>query len=118
MEFIIDAQLPLALKKWLKAQGVDVIHTRDLPLENFTDDFEVIRVAQAQGRIVISKDSDFFKHHLLKGEPDRILMITTGNIVNKELLRLFELNFNTILSMFEKGSKVIEMDNASITEHK
>jgi predicted nuclease of predicted toxin-antitoxin system len=118
MRFLIDAQLPLTLKRWLKSQGVDVIHTLDLTLKNYTDDFEVIRVANNDNRIVISKDSDFFKYHLLKGEPERILMITTGNIVNKELIRLFELNFSTILELFEQGSKIIEMNTSSITVHK
>jgi predicted nuclease of predicted toxin-antitoxin system len=31
MKFLLDAQLPLALKSWLKSQGHDVVHTLDLP---------------------------------------------------------------------------------------
>ena len=31
MRFIIDAQLPLALSKYLENKGFDVIHTVDLP---------------------------------------------------------------------------------------
>jgi predicted nuclease of predicted toxin-antitoxin system len=30
MKFIVDAHLPLALKSWLKQQGHDAVHTRDL----------------------------------------------------------------------------------------
>ena len=38
-------------------------------------------------------------------KPERILMITTGNIVNKKLLELFEQNFDMIESAFASGSK-------------
>ncbi len=117
MKFIVDAQLPLSLKSWLRKRGHDVIHTRDLPLENLTIDSIIIDLADKEHRIVISKDADFFKFHLLKGKPQRLLMITTGNIVNKELLKLFELNFMTIENHFQANAKLIELDNYSIIVH-
>jgi predicted nuclease of predicted toxin-antitoxin system len=117
MKFIVDAQLPLSLKMWLKKQGHDVIHTRDLPRENFTVDSTVIDIADREDRIVITKDSDFLKAYLLKGKPQRILMITTGNIVNKELIHLFELNFIIIESYFKNNCNIIELNNASIIVH-
>ncbi len=40
----------------------------------------------------VSKDSDFFKYNLIHGRPKRILMITTENITNVELIRLFKNN--------------------------
>lgn len=117
MKFLIDAQLPLSLKSWLKKRGHDVLHTRDLPRENLTIDTTIIDIADNENRIIITKDSDFFKFHLLKGKPQRLLMITTGNIVNKELLKLFELNFETIEHSFEANAKLIELDNYSIIIH-
>jgi len=85
MKFIVDAQLPELLKNWLNEQGHDVLHTNDLPERERTPDMETIELAEEEDRIVISKDSDFFKHHLVTGKPRRILMITTGNIINKVL---------------------------------
>lgn len=117
MKFIIDAQLPLVLKKWLQDEGFEVLHTDDLPKKNRTSDLEIIDLAEKEDRIVISKDSDFFKHYLLNGIPRRILMITTGNIVNRELIRLFELNFPQMLKLFEDGGEIIEIDNHSIFVH-
>ena len=117
MKFLVDAQLPIRLKHWLTDQGHDAIHTNDLPDTYRTPDKEIIQVAKQEDRIVISKDSDFYQHHLIKGTPERLLFITTGNIVNKELIRLFELNFSTIENLFKSGSKIIEFDNHSITVH-
>jgi predicted nuclease of predicted toxin-antitoxin system len=118
MKFLIDAHLPLALKNWLVTRGHDAIHTRDLPEKNLTDDMEIIRIADNQERIVTTKDSDFQKYHILFGRPDRILMITTGNIVNRLLLQLFENNFDQLEVAFETGSKVVELNNTSIIIHK
>ena len=78
---------------------------------------EIIRIVDSQDRIVTSKDNDFQKHYILFGRPERILMITTGNIVNKVLIQLFENNFETIEEAFENGSKVVELNNASIIIH-
>ena len=98
-------------------RGHDVIHTMDLPNQQFTSDQEIINKAEKENRIVISKDNDFFKQNLIKGIPKRILFITTGNIVNKELIRLLELNIETIESLFESDNKIIEINNHSITVH-
>ncbi len=117
MKFFIDAHLPIALKFWLADRNHDATHTRDLPQKNLTDDMEIIRLADSQSGIVISKDSDFQKHHILTGRPKKLLMITTGNIVNKVLIHLFENNFEVIEDAFETGSKVVELSNSSIIIH-
>lgn len=117
MKFIVDAQLPEKLKTWLTDKGYDTLHTNDLPKKHLTPDREIIEIAEKENRIVITKDSDFYKFNLIEGKPERILFVTTGNIVNRELIKLFELNFLTINHYLENGSKVIELDNISITVH-
>jgi predicted nuclease of predicted toxin-antitoxin system len=37
---------------------------------------------------VFSKDADFIKSHLLQGMPKQLLVISTGNIRNPELMTL------------------------------
>lgn len=117
MKFIIDAQLPISLKHWLNENGQDAIHTRDLPKKNLTGDSEIIQIAEIEKRIIISKDSDFQKHRIVQGIPKKILMITTGNIVNTVLIRLFEHNFDTIKLVFEEGHELVELSNLSIIVH-
>lgn len=85
MRFIVDAQLPRSLAIWLKEQGTDTIHTLDLPEANKTSDKEIIRLSTYESRIVITKDNDFLKIRILTGMPEKLLMLTTGNIANKEL---------------------------------
>lgn len=116
MVFLVDAQLPYQLKLWLLAKGFDTIHTRDLPAQNLTSDRAIAQIADTEQRIVITKDSDFLKLHVLEQRPAQLLMLTTGNIVNQQLLVLFEQNFETALQMF--GSyPVVEINNSFVIGH-
>ncbi len=117
MKFLVDAQLPYRLKAWLAAKGFDAIHTTDLPAQNLTADRAIARRADAEARIVISKDSDFPKLHILQQTPARLLLITTGNIINQQLLALFERNFETALQLFESYA-VVELNNSFVTGHR
>lgn len=65
---------------------------------------------------MISKDGDFFNYFVLKGIPPKLLMITTGNIVNKDLLALFQQNFDQIELLLHQHS-VVEMSNKKILVH-
>ena len=101
IKFIIDAQLPYTLAVMLKKRGFDVLHTNDLPNKDLTSDNEIRIIAKAENRIVISKDNDFFDSYILSKSPQRLLLISTGNIVNKALFQLFEKNLELIVRYFE-----------------
>ncbi|WP_165249381.1 DUF5615 family PIN-like protein [Paludisphaera soli] len=85
MTFLVDAQLPRRVAAWLTAAGGDAVHTLDLPDANRTTDEQVIAVADREGRAVVTKDADFVDSHLLKGRPAKLLLISTGNVGNRDL---------------------------------
>lgn len=114
MKFIVDAQLPWKLKRWLIDKGHNTIHVEDLPLRNLTSDIYIINLAEREKRTVITKDSDFLNYHLIHQIPKKILLITTGNIVNRELFELFEINFDDIINLFNTGTDIVEINNESI----
>ncbi len=118
MKFIVDAQLPFRLKNWLISQGFDAVHTDDLAAEwNYEPpDEEIFKIAFKENRIVISKDRDFLKLRILQHESPQILLITTGNIVNKELMSLFEKNFDNISKLFNSYN-LVEMNNNFVIGH-
>ncbi len=101
MKFIVDAQLPKSLAKWLREQGHDAIHTLDLPLKNATDDLEINELSLKEKRIVITKDSDFFNRYFQKTEPYKLLFLTVGNLSNLALVQLFTDNLDKITSALE-----------------
>ena len=75
------------LAVWLEERGFDAIHTLELPAANRSDDKEIIVVADQDDRVVVSKDSDFFDDHILMRKPKRLLVVKTGNIKNRDLIR-------------------------------
>jgi predicted nuclease of predicted toxin-antitoxin system len=116
MKFLIDAQLPYRLKHWLVANNFDALHTSDLPRQNLTEDLAIADIADNENRTVISKDSDFLKLRILQDKPQKLLMITTGNIVNQDLLGLFERNFSTAMKLLNSYD-VVEMNNFFVVGH-
>jgi predicted nuclease of predicted toxin-antitoxin system len=83
---------------------------------NATPDPEIIRIADEESRIVISKDSDFLDNYILDGSPRKLLIVSTGNINNQNLIRLFEKNLDTLKLLFEENS-VIEINEEEIHVH-
>ncbi len=113
MKFIVDAQLPKSLARFLMARGFDAIYTLDLPHRNVTDDLEINRISLAEDRVVISKDSDFYDRYAARQEPYKLLYLTTGNISNPDLLNLFDQNLLLIIHSLQNGS-VVELTRNSL----
>ena len=109
MKFIVDAQLPKSLSDFFNAKGHDSIHTIELPLKNATNDSEIIELANKEDRIVVSKDQDFLESYILEKTPQKLLIVTTGNISNKELLRIFEMNLEERCALLIKY-QIIEIN--------
>ena len=116
MRFFVDANLPFKFAINLKNRGFDTLHTDDLPSRERTTDNEIRRISVEQARIVISKDSDFVDSHLIQGIPNKLLIITTGNITNKQLLALIDKHFDSIIRLFEIYD-LIEINNNEIIGH-
>jgi predicted nuclease of predicted toxin-antitoxin system len=106
MKFLVDAQLPVRLARFLQSAGYDTIHTRDLPDHNATPDAVINFISIQEQRIVITKDSDFVQSFLLQNQPYKLLLVTTGNIKNSELESLLENHLEQLIELFESHSYV------------
>ena len=116
MRFLVDTQLPKHLCRLLTEMGHDAVHVSDLPNGNRSTDAEVIAAADEEDRVVVSKDSDFRHSHLLRGQPNRLLAVMTGNLSNTELLGLFNTNADRILSALDESS-FVELGATSLVVH-
>jgi len=76
----------VALLRSAEHRRADAIHTLDLPGGNGTSDEEILSIAAKDSRIVIAKDSDFVTSFLLRRLPPKLLLISTGNIANSQLV--------------------------------
>jgi predicted nuclease of predicted toxin-antitoxin system len=108
--------LPKSLSDLLKYRGFDSIHTLDLPNKNSTSDKEITEIAINEKRIVITKDNDFLESFLLNSQPEKLIVVRTGNIPNPILLKIFDNNLELIKSMISR-SNLIEITRNEIAEH-
>jgi predicted nuclease of predicted toxin-antitoxin system len=116
-EIYRDAQLPRRLVRELAASGHDVLHTQDFSLlGNRTPDQDIIAFAIQEERVVVTKDNDFVTSFLLQGMPPKLLLISTGNISNEKLCRLFTLNLTALENAFSEYD-FIELNASTIIIH-
>lgn len=116
MRFLVDAHLPRRLAVELNIVGHDALHTLDLPQKNRTTDEAINKISVEEQRVVVTKDADFRDSHLIKGEPYKLLLVSTGNINNADLLSLFAHNLERIVDAFQLHS-YIELDRHHLTIH-
>jgi predicted nuclease of predicted toxin-antitoxin system len=99
MKFIVDVQLPKALTQWLRDRGYDAVHVLDRGQGQ----------AVAEGRIMVSKDEDFF---LLASRPDdplALLWLRLGNCRTQQLLSALNRAWPDIESAFQSGQRIVEL---------
>jgi predicted nuclease of predicted toxin-antitoxin system len=116
MKLLLDAQLPRRLVYRLRDGGHDAKHTLDLPAGNRTTDSEIVEIAAEEERIVVTKDADFVNALVVHGQPRKLLLISTGNITNRELERLILTNIGQIAEFFERYD-FVELDRKGVTIH-
>jgi predicted nuclease of predicted toxin-antitoxin system len=107
MRFLVDAQLPPALARWLSAQGYIEDHVKDLGLTGATDRTIWAR-AIADGATIITKDLDFLLlQRQLPGSA--IIWITLGNCSRADLLTRMEKSLPELLDALSSGETMIEI---------
>lgn len=116
MRCLVDAQLPPKLADALREWGWDAVHTRSLPLANATSDEDIGQLADRESRLVITKDADFLHSHRLRGCPRSLLLVATGNLGNRELLKLFEQHREAI-EAFAAIGRPLRLDRTGVSMH-
>ena len=113
MKFLVDAHLPPGLCGLLQTAGHDALHTSQLPAQNRTTDRVINELSLQQQRVVVTKDSDFYNTHLLRGEPGKLLLVRTGNIRARELKQLFHRHLPAIEAALNQNS-LVELDRQAV----
>jgi predicted nuclease of predicted toxin-antitoxin system len=84
MKLLFDENLPPRLVPLLADIYPASVHVRDVGLKNVPDEM-VWQYAQANGLIIVSKDSDFHHRSLLFGFPPKVIWIRRGNCSVQEI---------------------------------
>jgi predicted nuclease of predicted toxin-antitoxin system len=101
------------MASWLNAAGHEAVHTLDLPNKNRTTDQQLLEVADREQRVLITKDADFVDSHILSARPAKLLLISTGNISNRELEGLMAPFIPDVVREFQTHS-FLELDRTGL----
>lgn len=106
MKFLIDAQLPPALCRWLKGHGYDADHVVTLGMLNATD-LEIAKYAFETQSIILSKDEDFV---ILRSQHGFwFVWLRCGNATNARLSQWLDARWAQIESLLQSGEQFVEV---------
>jgi predicted nuclease of predicted toxin-antitoxin system len=108
MRFIVDAQLPPALARWLAAHGHHAEHVGDRNM-GAASDTAIWEFALKENAAILTKDEDFAQRRVLTGQGPTVIWIRLPNTRRRELLDWFETVLPQILSALERGERLIEV---------
>lgn len=108
MRFLVDAQLPPALARWLAAEGYEASHVADHGMEAASDS-AIWTFALQTSAAIITKDEDFAQRKVLADTGPAVIWIRLPNTRRRELLAWFEPMLPEILPALERGETLIEM---------
>lgn len=108
IEFIVDAQLPVALAKALCDAGYKAEHVvRALKLD--AEDSEIWDLAKRKALVILSKDEDFAKRSRQVANPPVVVWLRVGNIRNQALIDWVGKLLPQIVELIEQGEHLIEI---------
>ncbi|HUE98065.1 MAG TPA: DUF5615 family PIN-like protein [Anaerolineales bacterium] len=116
MNFLIDANLPRRLVRIFQERGHDAVHTLELPEGNAIADAALLDYSEKNNCVITTKDSDFSTSFWLQNLPNKLLLISTGNIRNAELETLLIANFDQLISALTEN-RYVELTREHIISH-
>ncbi|MEQ1650387.1 MAG: DUF5615 family PIN-like protein [Hyphomicrobiaceae bacterium] len=108
MRFLIDAQLPRDLAKWMKARGFRADHVFDLLSPNAEDD-AIWALAVQLNAAIMTKDEDFIHIRTLASVGPSIVWLRIGNATTLVLFNWLAPRLDNVVKEVGAGTPVIEV---------
>ncbi len=108
MRFLVDAQLPPALARWLASRGHIAEHVGDRGMQAASDAV-IWDYALQVSAAIITKDDDFCKLKLLHPPGPTVIWIRLPNTRRRDLLAWFDKALPEILVGLARGETLLEI---------
>jgi predicted nuclease of predicted toxin-antitoxin system len=108
VNFLVDAQLPPALARWIANQGHQAAHVFELGFHTANDPV-IWERARTGPFVIVSKDEDFVDHWLLSDQPVALVWVRKGNCSNRALLAWLEPLWPDVVKRLEQGELLVEL---------
>ena len=108
MKFLLDAQLPPSLARWLQEQGHEAKPVRDAGLRE-AEDSAIWAWALQTDSIIMTKDEDFAAH-VQKGQRGPVIVwLRVGNCSNEALQAWLTPRLPGVVQLVTQGSRLVEV---------
>ncbi len=108
MKFLVDAQLPPALARWLCEAGHEAAHVEEVGLRE-SDDRLIWAYAQQTATVIVTKDEDFAARAQHQPDGPVIVWLRVGNTTNRVLRAWIEPRLPGIMQLLAQGGRLIEV---------
>jgi predicted nuclease of predicted toxin-antitoxin system len=108
MRFLVDAQLPPALARWLTEKGHQADHVMDHGLQAVSDQ-QIWDFASRSEAVIITKDEDFARRRAMAKIGPSIIWVRFPNSRRRDLLDWFDKALTDVIEALERGETLIEM---------
>lgn len=108
MNFLIDAQLPPGLIRWLTDRGNTAKHVFELDLAD-AEDKTIWDYAFKSKAVIVTKDEDFAERTARTAVGPTIVWLRVGNSTNKALFSWLEPRWNEVVELLNSDHRLIEV---------
>ncbi len=109
VKFLVDAQLPIALARWLTVEaGHEAIHVDQIGLRT-AEDTPIWRYAIEHTYVIVTKDEDFASRIHQSSACPAVVWLRIGNCSRSALLDWFAPLLPKILRELDRGERLIEV---------
>jgi predicted nuclease of predicted toxin-antitoxin system len=108
MRFLVDAQLPPTLARWLAQEGHEAEHVFDR-LPPGTTDTTIWNEAVRLDAVIVTKDEDFQLRSLHVGHGPKIVWLRVGNTSNRALMEWVVPLWPRIVEALNRGERLVEV---------
>jgi len=104
VKFVVDAQLPRALRDWLRRRGHPADHVAEI-MHPASADAQIVQFSA--GAVIITKDRDFVR--LSRSTGCSVIWLRCGNATTPALLIWFAPRWPEIQLRVRRGERLIEV---------
>lgn len=108
MRFLVDAQLPPALARWLCEQGHEAQHVEDVGLRD-AEDGSIWEYALTVETVIVTKDEDFAERAARDSNSPVIVWLRIGNSTNHALLQWLWPRWPQVIMLLDNKHRLIEV---------
>lgn len=108
MRFLVDAQLPPALARWIGDRGFSAAPVRDQGLRE-ADDGTIWNFALTGGWTVVTKDDGFVIRSVGLPDAPPVVWLRIGNCTTRHLHSWLAPRWADVLARLEAGERIVEV---------